>query len=725
MSAFGGHELQNSLHSLLEMCHSAKRNSQGNRRRGNQSACLSASAWLLILSFGCSNSDLYATGNQEPLGPDRVALIGELCTEDTGGSDFPAKLLLVIDSSLEMFGADPGGQRFLGGRGSIDTILQRNRFQPHVRLGFIGSADFARAFPTPDGQRFFRPQDPEVLLALSQLQGPLGSGRDVVSALTQVQSFILNDLAESTPGEVLRSRYIVSMLFAGPPNPPVDPLEIGRQVEDIRDLVHERGGLEFRLNTNLLYYGPRTIDQGQNNFQCYPTGTPTDPLCPCSTTVTGTPDYCNVFCAVQSGAIDEARNDAARIAYEAMAFAGGGRFTEHPCPPNVDFNANAGTGAVQLVKKDIVAYNRNVVLTEDGPLVDSDGDGLADITEQTATPVTAIDNWDSDGDGIGDRVEFRTFPQQDPADPFDRPASCVDPVSLGVLPDRDLDLLNDCEEGLLQTSATIPDTDGDGLPDLLEFLSNTIPTSAEDRLLDFDTDGIQNAQEVLEHSNPRVNEGPVRGREAYRNDIVALGRRLVASLENPPELQGIAFRGASRQVVGGQAFIRWDPCTRTLEWSDARFLGGNPSFVPVPLVIDATGMHRLFAQVTDNGVIVEEIWADFFVTLELMPACDGGGDISAFPLISVSERSCYDVRISNIKVMQTEATIGQPQGMNSILIFFTQSPETRLDSPGITKVAEVKVQFLCTDPGNPLTCARSPEQTFINLSDEQFVSALP
>ncbi len=54
---------------------------------------------------------------------------------------------------------------------------------------------------------------------------------------------------------------------------------------------------------------------------------------------------------------------------------------------------------------------------------------------------------------------------------------------------------------MLGTGPCILDTDGDGLPDLVEFNSGTNPLVAED-LTDTDRDGHTNVDEVLAHTDP-------------------------------------------------------------------------------------------------------------------------------------------------------------------------------------------------------------------------------
>lgn len=706
---------------------------------------------LLLLS-ACTDTDVYSALGGEPFLPDRLTLSGQLCTDDTAGKNFPAKILFVIDNSLQMSAADLDGARFSGGAGSpnpgsIAGIIARNDKQEHVRFGFVGVSDTSRALPAPDGQHFYGPLEPEVGEALIQLRVATSSRLDLVNAISQAGSFIANDLAESSAGEVLRSRYLVTMLFAGPDTSVLDingnvvagsvaPLVEGLvdQVEAIVEQVYAAGAMEIKWNVGLLHHGPRTIDQGDPtegvNYNCYTSDPATDPQCPCTNPSAtqcagpayGEPYYCAVYCDCQYNRISEARMTAARSIYEAIAFAGGGIFREFPCPPNIDLGVDVASSDVQLVKKDIVAFNRNVRLGMNGPVLDSDGDGLSDIDELGIMPPTSPSNWDSDGDWLGDRLEYRTYPRQNPLDASDRPRSCEDLVIQGFPVDRDSDLLNDCEEDLLQTSRSIPDTDGDGLPDLLEFLSGMIPISPDDRLLDFDADGVKNAEEVLAHTDPRSHEGVQRGVESYRNYIGDLGSREVASMEPWPALRGIAFRRASPMVAGGQAYLRWRPCVSTLEWSDSRYPVGPTVFTPQPMSIPVSGVYTLYA-VAPNG---QQIWAELEVTRELLPTCEETDEVIGQPKLTIADRHCYDVRISNIKLMQTlAANGGNSEGINSVLLFFTQAPRTRLTSPGITKVAEVLVQFRCEDPTIPETCMREPSAGFIEITEDMMVTALP
>ncbi|MEL6339078.1 MAG: hypothetical protein AAFQ65_04175 [Myxococcota bacterium] len=685
-------------------------------RRLMRSAPKAALSMLMLSVFACTDAEIYSSTGLEPFQPDRVAIAGELCTEDTSGSRFPVKVLLVVDGSQDMFRADPNGERFFGPPGAISNFIERNRNQPNIRFGFVELASNAVALPQPNGQQFFRPQDPEIQLALTQLQtppvDPQRSNRDVINALSQTESFIASDIANSPAGETLRTRYVVFMLLAGPPRPQVDTSILAQRTDQLRDFVLSRGALDFSLNIGLLYYGPRSIDLGVAPFNCYES----IGACACPTVAVGDA-YCAINCDVTSGAVDyDAEVEEAQELYESITFVGNGTTELFPCPSTIDTSVDVVTASVQLVKKDIVAFNQNALLGETEVLADSDGDGLTDRDERNAG--TDLTRPDTDGDGLGDRIEFRLFPRQDPLLDTDRPRSCFNPGVGGTIPDLDFDLLNDCEESLIETSASIPDTDGDGLPDYLEIMSGNLPTSAEDRLLDFDGDGVPNGAEVLAHTNPRTNDGRLRDQESYRNQIVDLGNRVVPLMEDSDQLRAVTFLRSSENVVGGPAFLEWNPDARTLAWSDARF-ASNPQYDPIPVQITGSGEYILEAStqlgIDANGDPVLDFAAiTVFVDADELPAFP----VTASPLITLADLNCFDVRISNIKLVETEPTVLDPEpGLNRILVFFTQGPADRLDSPGIASVAEFRVRFQCTEDG----CSRTPGGATLPLNLDSFV----
>jgi hypothetical protein len=110
--------------------------------------------------------------------------------------------------------------------------------------------------------------------------------------------------------------------------------------------------------------------------------------------------------------------------------------------------------------------------------LDQDSDGLTNLEEFQLN--TNPDDDDSDGDGLSDGEEVNTY------------------STLPRDPDSDDDGLTDGEE--VNTTNTLPldaDSDGDGIDDGVETqLAFLDPNNAADALLDGDSDGLNNLQEV-------------------------------------------------------------------------------------------------------------------------------------------------------------------------------------------------------------------------------------
>jgi len=86
--------------------------------------------------------------------------------------------------------------------------------------------------------------------------------------------------------------------------------------------------------------------------------------------------------------------------------------------------------------------------------------------------------------------------------------------------DTDQDKLNDCEERVLGTDACVADSDGDGLSDFVEFMSQTNPLVPE-ALQDDDRDGTTNADEVAKHSDPESADQAYQADRGYQYTITS------------------------------------------------------------------------------------------------------------------------------------------------------------------------------------------------------------
>ncbi len=86
--------------------------------------------------------------------------------------------------------------------------------------------------------------------------------------------------------------------------------------------------------------------------------------------------------------------------------------------------------------------------------------------------------------------------------------------------------------------------------------------------------------------------------------------------------------------------------------------------------------------------------------------------------ILLKERQCLNYTIRNIKLVATGPQEGSaPPGTNQILLYFAQSPEDRLQSPGPFRLAQIPVIF--APPAQ-----RSPAAPILLIEDEEFVRPL-
>jgi hypothetical protein len=132
------------------------------------------------------------------------------------------------------------------------------------------------------------------------------------------------------------------------------------------------------------------------------------------------------------------------------------------------------------------ALDSNAVAGMSDTYSDPDGDGLANIVEQTIG--TNPTNSDSDGDGMPDGWEV--YFGLDPLDPYD-----------GSL-DPDEDDLTNLEECTAGTNPNNADTDNDGMPDGWEVAHSLDPLDPDDAAADVDSDGLNNLGEFTAGTNP-------------------------------------------------------------------------------------------------------------------------------------------------------------------------------------------------------------------------------
>jgi hypothetical protein len=209
-----------------------------------------------------------------------------------------------------------------------------------------------------------------------------------------------------------------------------------------------------------------------------------------------------------------------------MAQLGGGQFRDFTNDETINF-LNFGFGQIRRSYqiKEVIASNFSA--PADSPLdqADTDGDGLTDAEELALG--TDPNKKDTDGDGFSDGVEVYfsklganlnplnvALPDGGGLDP-----GC--PVALrGV--DSDCDGLLDCDEQLIGTNPNLVDSDGDGVPDGIEWQLKSQP-AAQDLNTDPDNDGVNTGLELRMHTDPQKVDNTQFVTQGYRYQLEAAG----------------------------------------------------------------------------------------------------------------------------------------------------------------------------------------------------------
>jgi len=644
-------------------------------RTGLRKQKLPAACAVLGLLLSCSDSRLYHT-TRGPAEADRLAISGEVCTEDPADARFPVRVVLVVDQAQgPLFSAfDPAADRVK----LLGAFVQSALNSPEVAIAVVGYHGRAQKLAPMTGN--FTRNHGELLGALNMLSiaQPCAQEdvcRDYREGLRTARALCEGDLASLPRGLAVLTQYVVILMNAGQHSPlavstdccePGDTECLEQDPAPSADCQSQIQSLEAADFGNALLLG------GAGGFKLHVLHLAAEP--------------------------DQDANAEVEAGMRELAFSGNGVYER------ADNIAGLSPASLDLLDlrivlraKQIIVSNVNAKPASGGPAPDSDGDGLSDVDE--ALFGTSPTETDTDHDGASDFVEALTG-----SDPLAAalPPACVSLSNPAA--DSDLDGLSDCDEALLGTDPSLPDTDGDGIPDRLE-VSLATDYLHPDAALDTDGDGTSNGYEVRDHTDPRSsNVGAVSGYE-YRYEVLDKGIVEAATASRLAQIGGAVVSTVSAGTTPGIGLLRYAAAAGTMAWQDA----GDPS--PGPAVpVGAGGAFRLGSSSYAPAQGDDGRWIEVTVTAGALPPVD----IAEQVRIVFRRKHCLEFTVRNIKLLTTLAGSGGVEGQNNIIIYFAEAPEGRLDAPGPFRMAQITVRYVEPD-------LREPSGALLEIGDDEFV----
>lgn len=636
-------------------------------------AFLAAAAFL---AGGCTDASLFGSEFGAALA-DRVTLAGRVCAEDTATARLPVRVVVLADVAQGPLYStfDPGGTRI----GLLGGFMQDALTDPSVELAVVSFAGQSRKISPIEGN--FTRNPGELLNAVNQLSlaQPCSVGadcRDYLEGLRTARALIEGDLAETPRGLRAVTQYVIVFMVAGEQDPLAQNIDCC-DVDDAACLDQEPAGSvpcqNARQQEELLEMVGAVEDGGGLGLKLH----------------------------IIHLAADEVpnRNDRLGRGLTNLAFTGNGtykRFNTISALAPQDFDLLRDRTSLRA--KGLLVANRNARPTPEGPLVDSDGDGLDDEAE--LRQLTDPANRDTDGDTIGDLVEILVG--------FD-PLVREEPLACNTLRrperDRDLDGLTDCEEAVLGTDDSLVDTDGDGMPDVLEVQSFTDYVD-RDGERDADGDGLPNSDEIRGRTDPRATDSNAQLLFGYRYEIEDEGvtRELFALPFE--ELTGVEILDTSEGTTAGLGILQFDSEAGTLAWKDAA-----DTSLGTAVEVGEGGEFELpsssFAQIQEES--------GKFIRVRVDPIELPFVDVMEPVRIIFRDRQCLSYVVRNVRLMDTrDLDDGLGAGANRLFMYFGQAPVGKLQQPGPYRLSEIPVLFF--PPSR-----REPSGAVIRVRDDEFV----
>ena len=492
---------------------------------------------------------------------------GSMCVSDGPGSQATPGLCEQVGATLQAKGiTQPGRVR------ALKAVLARFQNQPNVSVALIPfDSKIANVYPDTG---FVPASDGALPTLVDGLQNALGKGTDYQGALAEAYARIDADVQKTNRSELPRTKYVVILFTDGAPYPRCtsDDNDSDQTVyaTPARPWGIWRDNPPTFCNPVLDAQGNITVDP---NLICDVTDPSCDATDPNNQSVlnftTGADRNQNyqIFDAADRlmalrekhnigeirlhtimlfnteavallgdigltdlynlpGATAQEAHDVSKwILTELAVHHGNGTYQEFTTQADIDLGSLDYTSlASRFVQKSLLVSNTAAFPRLDGPVVDSDGDGLPDDLDAAQVLGTSRLSIDSDQDGFPDAFEASHRAQGfDPVSPDPRgcksvPGSFTAPYDCS---DSDGDLLTVALEAYLGTDPTLVDTDADGIPDGVEVMAGLDPLTANGQLLDKDLDGIPDVQEIFNHTNPLIDDRGVHARDSYRYEVTA------------------------------------------------------------------------------------------------------------------------------------------------------------------------------------------------------------
>jgi uncharacterized protein YegL len=442
-------------------------------------------AALAVVIVACTDAQLERAPSAAQVLNDKFTVTGEFCTGVPDPSQFPVRILFIVDVSGSMAISDPpitncGMSACLSRRGlAVEETLKKYPPGDGIAYGLITFSSTASILTTaPDGFTTDADQVLTKLPTFSNVMGQTSYDSALSLAYTMLQAD-MNDLGTTVRG---RARYEIVFMSDGAPDP--DNTGPGESLPpDVRMDVLNIASLQSTQQLALVALNTVYIN------------------------------------AANTPANEEF---IAATLLSSMANLANGQFRQVNSTQSINlFYIDFTTIVRQYALKTFIVSNitERPVAGPGGigtfPATDTDGDGLDDATEALigTSPLLA----DTDGDGFSDFLEYQFRNSGlDPLYPDD--ANCSETTDRE---DTDGDSLLNCEERFIGTSLQLSDTDTDGYSDDLEYHNGTNPVII-DNLGDYDFDSAQNGFELHNHTDPQRNDAADFSQIAYRYSVSEL-----------------------------------------------------------------------------------------------------------------------------------------------------------------------------------------------------------